>query len=145
MNETIYTIGHSTRKLDEFIDILKFFDIEVLVDVRHFPKSTYNPHFNKENLSAELTKSNINYLWIEKLGGFRKGGYLEYMKTKEFKDGLKELVKIAKDNKTTIMCAELLWFKCHRRFISNKLIELGFKVFHIFNKNKVYEHKLREL
>jgi uncharacterized protein (DUF488 family) len=145
MNKAIYTIGHSTRKLDEFIDILKFFKIEFLVDVRHFPKSTYNPHFNKENLSAELTKSNINYLWIEKLGGFRKGGYLEYMKTEEFKDGLKELVKIAKYNKTVIMCAELLWFKCHRRFISNKLIELGFKVFHIFDKNKVYEHKLREL
>jgi len=67
------------------------------------------------------------------------------MKTEEFKDGLEELVKIAKDNKTTIMCAELLWFKCHRRFISDKLIELGFKVSHIFDKNKIYEHKLREL
>jgi uncharacterized protein (DUF488 family) len=145
MNEGIYTIGHSTRKLDEFIDILKFFKIGILVDIRHFPKSTYNPHFNKENLNAELTKNNINYLWIEKLGGFRKGGYLEYMKTEEFKDGLDELVKIAKDNKTAIMCAELLWFKCHRRFISDKLTELGFKVFHILDKKKIYEHKLREL
>lgn len=141
----IYTIGHSNRSLDKFIDILKFFRIETLIDVRRFPKSIYNPQFNKENLNIILPQSNIEYFWIEKLGGFRKGGYLEYMNSKEFKEGLKRLIEIAKKKKSAIMCAEILWFKCHRRFISEKLASLGFKIVHIYDKNKIYEHKTLQL
>lgn len=140
----IYTIGHSTRKLEEFIEILKNFKIEVLIDIRHFPHSRRNPQFNKEILEKELPKEGIDYLWLEKLGGFRKGGYLAYMETENFKEGLKEIIKIAEKNLTVIMCAEILWFKCHRRFVSDKLKELGFEVIHIFNKNKTQEHKFKE-
>ena len=67
------------------------------------------------------------------MGGFRKGGYLEYTKTKEFKEGLKELVKLAKSETVAIMCAEILWFKCHRKFVSNELVKLGLKIIHIYN------------
>jgi uncharacterized protein (DUF488 family) len=142
--KTIYTIGHSTRKLEELIDILKNFKIEVLVDIRHFPRSRHNSQFNKENLEVELPKNKIEYLWLEKLGGFRKGGYLAYMESDEFKEGLNELIKIAKKKLTAIMCAEILWFKCHRRFVSDKLKELGFEVIHIINKDKIQEHTFRQ-
>ena len=140
---TIYTLGHSIRKLEELIDILKNFKIEVLVDIRHFPHSRHHPQFNKEVLEEELPKQGIEYLWLEKLGGFRRGGYLEYTKTEEFKEGLAELIKIAQNKLTAIMCAEILWFKCHRRFVSDELIKLGFKILHIFNKDKMQEHSLK--
>lgn len=142
--ERIYTIGHSTRKLEELIDVLKNFKIEILVDIRHFPHSRHNPQFNKENLEKELPQNNIKYLWLEKLGGFRKGGYLAYMETEEFKEGLNELIKIAEEKLTAIMCAEILWFKCHRRFVGDKLKELGFEVIHIIKKNKTQEHALKQ-
>ena len=137
---TIYTLGHSTRKLEELIELLKNFKIEVLVDIRHFPHSRHNPQFNKEILEKELPRQGIEYIWFEKLGGFRNGGYGEYIKTKDFKEGLGELIKTAENKQTAIMCAEILWFKCHRRFVSDELANLGFKVFHIYNKNKVEEH-----
>jgi len=137
----IYTIGHSIRRFDEFIDILKKYGIEILIDIRRFPMSKYNPQFNKEILSIELSKNKIEYFWIEKLGGYRKGGYLEYMKTEDFQEGLNKLIEIAKNKKSAIMCAEILWFKCHRRFISDRLVKLGFKVLHIYDKKKIYTHK----
>lgn len=142
--KTIYTIGHSTRKLEKLIDILKNFKIEVLIDIRHFPHSRHNPQFNKEILEKELSENNIQYLWLEKLGGFRKGGYLAYTETEDFKQGLKELIKIAEKKLTAIMCAEILWFKCHRKFVSDKLKELKFEVVHIFDKDKTQEHKFKE-
>lgn len=142
--KTIYTIGHSTRKLEKLIDILKNFKIEVLIDIRHFPHSRHNPQFNKEILEKELSENNIQYLWLEKLGGFRKGGYLAYTETEDFKQGLKELIKIAEKKLTAIMCAEILWFKCHRKFVSDKLKELEFEVVHIFDKDKTQEHKFKE-
>jgi uncharacterized protein (DUF488 family) len=140
----VYTIGHSTRRLEELIGILKNFKIEVLVDIRHFPHSKHNPQFNKEVLERELIKENIEYIWLEKLGGFRRGGYLEFTKTGEFKEGLEELIKIVKNKLTAIMCAEILWFKCHRRFVSDELKKIGFEVFHIYNKNKIQDHSLKE-
>lgn len=142
--KTIYTIGHSTRKLEKLIDILKNFKIEVLIDIRHFPHSRHNPQFNKEILEKELSENNIQYLWLEKLGGFRKDGYLAYTETEDFKQGLKELIKIAEKKLTAIMCAEILWFKCHRKFVSDKLKELEFEVVHIFDKDKTQEHKFKE-
>ena len=143
-SKTIFTIGHSIRKLEELIEILKNFKIEVLVDIRHFPHSKHNPQFNKENLEKELPQNNIEYLWLEKLGGFRKGGYLAYMKTEEFKEGFKELIKIANKKVIAIMCAEILWFKCHRRFVSDKLKEIEFDVVHILNKDKTQEHTFKQ-
>jgi uncharacterized protein (DUF488 family) len=140
--QEIWTIGHSTRTLEDFIKILKFYEIEVLVDVRHFPHSKNNPQFNKEILQEKLFDNNIVYKWIEKLGGFREGGYKKYIETEEFKDGLEILKKIARDRKTAVMCAEILWFKCHRRYIADILKREKWKVYHIYEIGKIEKHKI---
>lgn len=136
----IFTIGHSTRKLEELIEILSRFHIEVLIDVRHFPHSRHNPQFNKETLEIKLPEAGIQYVWLKELGGFRKEGYLAYMKTKEFRAGLKKIIELAKQKRVCLMCAEILWFKCHRKFISDKLVESGVEVIHLFNKEKEEKH-----
>lgn len=135
----VYTIGHSTRTLEELIKILKKFGIEALVDVRHFPHSRHNPQFNIEILSIALPQSGIHYIWNERLGGFRNGGYLKYMETESFTAGFYELKKLISEKRVCIMCAEILWFKCHRRFISDKLVE-NYRVIHIYDEKKAVEH-----
>ena len=140
----IFTIGHSTRSFEEFINILKKFEINLLVDVRRFPKSTKYPHFNKEFLQEELPKHGIHYLHYPELGGFRKEGYENFAKSKEFTDALFNLLKIIDTKITVIMCAEVLWWRCHRRFIANKLVELGNEVFHIFDQNKLQVHEQKQ-
>ncbi len=93
----IYTIGHSTRKVNEFIEILKFYKIEVLVDVRRFPVSTKNPQFKKENIKDSVEKHGIFYIWRgEGLGGFRKEGYPEYTKSKVYKNEINFLISLSK-------------------------------------------------
>ena len=96
MKKVVYTIGHSTRSLEEFVRVLKHYRIDILVDTRHFPRSRHNPQFNKELLEKELPKHKIEYAWLEVLGGFRKGGYKKYAGTEEFRRGIDELIKIAK-------------------------------------------------
>lgn len=139
-----YTIGHSTRSAEEFLKILKHYGIEIVVDVRHFPTSKKFPWFNKDELKKNLAKENIKYFWLEELGGFRKGGYFQYTKTEEFAQGIKKLLEISNQGKTAVMCAEILWFRCHRRYISEKLTKLGHKVIHIYDSKKAQEHKLRD-
>lgn len=139
----IFTIGHSTRSVEEIIKILKFYNIEALVDVRRFPGSRRNPQVNKENLDIELEKSGVQYYWIEGLGGFREGGYEKYMGSEDFEEGLKKLIEIARQNRTTIMCAEILWFKCHRSSIASALTNTGWEVIHIYDENRTQIHKLR--
>lgn len=112
----------------------------MVVDVRHFPHSRYNPQFNKEILEVELPKFGINYKWLEKLGGFRPDGYKKYTETKEFREGLKDLIKLAKGNKTVVMCAEILWFRCHRRYIADFLKRKKWKVFHIYDEKRADKH-----
>jgi uncharacterized protein (DUF488 family) len=141
----IWTIGHSTRSLDELVSLLTQNNIRILVDVRHYPGSRKNPQFNRDNLSLELPRSNIEYRWLGKeLGGFRKGGYLEYMETAEFKQGLVKLLEIAQSGRTVIMCAEIVWFQCHRRWISDQLVREGYNVIHIINEKRTYDHKILE-
>ena len=135
----IFTLGTSNRKLEEFLEILKKYKIEVVVDVRHFPTSRFFPYFKKENLEKFLKKEKINYFHIKKLGGYREGGYENYMKRKEFKEGLEKLIKIAKDRRTIIICAERFPWKCHRAFISQQLEKRKFKVIHIIEKEKIWE------
>lgn len=141
----VYTIGHSNRSLDKFLELLKKYRIEIVVDVRRFPSSKRYPHFKKEDLERTLKERNLKYIWLgDKLGGFRPGGYESYIKTEDFKEGLSSLLRIIeenKDKKTTIMCRERLWFKCHRRFISDILVWLGYRVVHIIDKDKTYVHK----
>ncbi len=139
----VYTIGHSTRSLEDFLKILKKFRIEVVIDVRRFPSSKKFPWFNKEILSKALRANNIEYIHFEKLGGYRKEGYLNFTKTKEFKNAIQELIQIISKKTSVIMCSELLWFRCHRKFIAQKLVELGFKVIHVFDEKRQQEHKLK--
>ncbi|RLG17054.1 DUF488 domain-containing protein [Nanoarchaeota archaeon] len=143
MRKEIYTIGHSTRSIEEFLNILKFFRIQLVVDVRRFPTSKKVPWFNKENLEKRLKEHNIEYVHFPRLGGFRKGGYLAFSKSEEFSKAVRELLKIIGKRKAAIMCTELLWWKCHRRYIANYLTKLGYKVIHIFDSRRTQEHKLR--
>ncbi|MBC7074447.1 DUF488 domain-containing protein [Candidatus Parcubacteria bacterium] len=133
-----FTLGTSNRTLEEFFEILKLNKIESVVDVRRWPSSKLFPHFEKQNLKNFLEKQGINYYHLEKLGGFRENGYQNYTKTKEFQEGLKELIKILSKSKTAIICAEKLPWKCHRAFIAQKLNEKKIKVFHIINKEKIW-------
>jgi hypothetical protein len=137
----IYTLGHSTREWKEFLRILKHFDIELVVDVRHFPTSKKFPWFCKEEMEKELPKEGIEYVWLEALGGYRKGGYEKYMQSNEFKLGLEKLIDLSKKKRVVIVCAELKWWRCHRRFIADELVKRGIRVVHIWNENRIEEHE----
>jgi len=142
----VYTIGHSNRTSKEFIDILKAYNIGLLVDVRRFPKSRVVEWSESSKLRKILEDEGIEYIWLgDLLGGFREGGYKAYMETEDYKKGLEKLVEAIKKSKKpiAIMCRERLWFKCHRRFISDSLVKMGYKVVHIIEKDRVYEHKGR--
>ncbi|MGA1840187.1 MAG: DUF488 family protein [bacterium] len=135
----IYTIGTSNRNLEEFIDILKTYEISILLDVRSFPESSRFPWFNKEHLASALIEHKINYIFLgPELGGYRKGGYEAYIKTEDFKKGLDKIEKIVSSNRSVIMCAEKLPERCHRWFIAESLQDRGFKVFHIIDKDKTF-------
>ena len=136
----IFTLGTSNRTQKEFLEILKKYKIGVVVDVRHFPTSRLFPHFKKENLEKFLKENGIEYYHIEKLGGFREGGYENYTKTKEFQDGLKELIKV-KSNNLVIICAEKFPWKCHRAFIARELERKGIRLIHIIEKDRIWEPK----
>lgn len=151
----IWTIGHSTHSIDEFISMLQSFNIEALADVRSLPGSKRYPQFNKEALAKSLEEQNIKYIHIPELGGRRKvrkdshntawrndsfRGYADYMETEGFLKGIDTLLENAKAKRTAIMCAEALWWKCHRSMISDYLKSVGIKVTHILGINKSEEH-----
>lgn len=137
----IYTIGTSSHFIDEFIKILKKYNIKTAIDVRSFPKSKIYPQFNQDNLATVLEKNEINYVYLGKeLGGFRKGGYENYMKKEDFKRGIEILEDVAKSGLSVFFCAEKLFFRCHRKFISEALCERDWRVLHIVEIDKLYEH-----
>lgn len=153
---TIYTIGHSTRSLAEFLNMLQFFDIKILADIRSLPGSRKYPQFNKEDLKISLENAGIQYLHLADLGGRRKvkkgsknnrwnnasfRGYADYMVTEEFKNAIVELEYIALDRPTAYMCSEAVWWKCHRSMVSDYLKAKGWMVLHIMAIKKVQEHK----
>lgn len=133
----VYTIGYAHLKPDSFIKILKDIGIEVLIDIRRWPTSKID-QFRKEKLESLLKEEGIDYVWMgDTLGGYREGGYQEYMHTESFKKGLDELTKIASRKRACIMCLESKPSACHRRFISEKLLDLGFNVLHILPGGKI--------
>jgi|SRR5690625_283186 len=155
MSKKTFTIGHSTRTIDEFIQILKAFDIKTLVDVRSLPGSNKFPHFNQAALDKSLSENGIKYTYAKDLGGRRKPNkdsqntiwknksfraYADYMETEAFKTALKDLKKISKENATAMMCAEAVWWRCHRSMIADALKAEGWKVFHIMDQKKAMEH-----
>lgn len=134
----IYTLGTDRRTEEDFIEILHAYNITSLIDVRSFPKSKFNI-FNKEELRALLEREGIEYHYLGKeLGGFRKGGYIAYTLTDEFKRGIEILENIAKGKTSVILCAEKFPWKCHRRWISKELQKNGWTVEHILDKGKVW-------
>ncbi|MGD0078876.1 MAG: DUF488 domain-containing protein [Sedimentisphaerales bacterium] len=175
----LFTIGHSTRSLDEFIALLREFKIEVLVDIRRFPGSRRLPHFNRQDLEQTLPAAGIEYIWLEDLGGRRSasprvgetspnGGsgpdlanlsavaesqnpglrhpafrhYADYMQTDQFQKAVERLISIASKKTAAIMCAEKLFWKCHRRLLSDYLVAHSILVEHIIETAKTQPHKL---
>ncbi len=153
----IFTIGHSTRSLGEFIEILQSFSIKLLVDVRTLPGSRRYPQFNGETLAPALAKAGIAYLHIKGLGGLRRAkkdstntgwrnasfrGYADYMQTPEFESNLAELIVLARKQRLALMCAEAVPWRCHRSLIADALLARGRKVKDIFSAGKSKPHKL---
>ena len=139
----VFTIGHSNRSLQDFLAVLLHHRIERLVDIRHFPGSRHNPQFNRETLAEELVRQGIEYIWLERLGGYRTGGYAAYMHSAEFASGIETLEALAREKRTACMCAEVKWFKCHRRHVSDVLAARGWEVLHIFDQKRVQRHTLK--
>lgn len=151
----MWTIGHSTRSLDEFIGLLRENSIEALADVRSLPGSRKFPHFNAEKLAESLPAAGIEYVPFKQLGGRRKvrkdsphtvwrhpafRGYADYMDTDDFKKGIEDLLDLARQKRTAIMCSEAVWWRCHRSMISDYLKSIGVKVIHIMAPGKTEEH-----
>ena len=128
----IWDVGHSNRQEEDFLSLLKEHKIEKIVDVRRFPTSKKFPYFERSHLALTLNKINISYIWLgDKLGGFRKGGYEQWMKTEDFTAGIEELEKQARHQRTALMCAEAYYGRCHRRFIIKHLEQKGWNVIHL--------------
>ena len=156
---TIFTIGHSTHPIDEFIALLKTYGIEQLVDVRTVPKSRHVPQFNSEALAEALGKQGIAYVHLKALGGLRHAkkdsintgwrnasfrGYADYMASNEFEQGIDRLIGLAKAKRTVIMCAEAVPWRCHRSLIGDALLARGITVEDIMSATSVRPHKLTE-
>lgn len=153
--KTVWTIGHSTRSGPEFNQILNAHKISSLVDVRTFPGSRRYPQFNKEELSQALAAVGIDYLHLPALGGRRRPrpestntawknpsfrAYADHMESPEFKQGIEELLEVSAAKRTAIMCAEALWWRCHRSLISDYLKSIGVEVIHIADEKRTEVH-----
>jgi uncharacterized protein (DUF488 family) len=155
---TLFTIGHSTRTLDELIQALQAHSIETLVDIRSFPMSRRLPHFNRESLEKSLPAAGIRYLWMKELGGRRKKilpespnialrndsfrNYADYMLTPEFERAIARLIETAESSRTAYMCAERVYFHCHRMLVSDWLVAHGHEVMHIDDTKPAKPHTL---
>lgn len=154
---TVFTVGHSTRTLPEFIDLLKANGIERVADVRSIPRSRHTPHFNRPRLSKKLRRSGIAYIHLRDLGGRRHTtkasvntgwrnasfrGFADYMLTGQFQKGLARLIVLAKKRPTAIMCAEAVPWRCHRSLIGDALLIRGIGVEDLFSPTNRKPHKL---
>ncbi len=155
---TVYTIGHSTRTLEELIAALQAHGIEVLFDIRAYPASRRMPWFGRESLQQELPKAGIEYIWKQELGG-RRGkqmaqspntglrndafrNYADYMLTPEFQGAADDVVAAASGKRAAIMCAERMFFQCHRMLVSDYLALHGHEVLHIVDASPVKPHRV---
>jgi uncharacterized protein (DUF488 family) len=152
---TVWTIGHSTRTLEEFTDLLRTYRVEAIADVRRFPGSRRYPHFASEALADSLPTCGITYQWMPKLGGRRKvqpgspntawrnasfQGYADYTATDEFAEGVHALLALATQRRTAMMCAEAVWWRCHRSLVADVLKLRGIEVIHIMDATHSVEH-----
>lgn len=156
---SLFTIGHSTHSIEEFLALLKAHGIEELVDVRSIPKSRHVPQFNSDVLGEALRAADIGYAHLMALGGRRHTrkdsvnagwhnasfrGYADYMAKPEFAEGLEELMQIASAKRTAIMCAEAVPWRCHRSMIADALLVRGWTVLDIMSAKPATEHKLTQ-
>ena len=162
MHEPFYTVGHSTRSIPEFVALLRIADIALVVDIRTVRRSRANPQFNGDTLPQSLAAFGIGYEHIVELGGLRGKAkdippslnafwanqsfhnYADYALSTEFLDGLDRLVSLGRQRRCAIMCAETVWWRCHRRIVADYLISCGETVFHLMDHDKVEPAKLTE-
>lgn len=138
MGRLVYTLGTGTRSFDEFVALLNRYEVQVVVDVRRFPRSRFS-YFSCEELTKSLPQQGIDYYYLGgKLGGYKKGGYATFSTTEEFKGGLEELMGIASQRITAIVCAEKLPWRCHRRFIGAELSRQGWQVVHTIDEKQTW-------
>jgi uncharacterized protein (DUF488 family) len=157
MPATIWTIGHSTRPIEEFLGLLAGARIGAIADVRSFPGSRKYPQYGKEALAATLATHAISYHWLQALGGRRRvlpdspntawrnasfRGYADYMSSTEFEHGLTQLLQVASKAHTAIMCAEAVWWRCHRSMIADAMRARGIEVIHILDANHSMVHPM---
>ena len=156
----VLTIGHSTRTLEEFVQLLEVYGVILVVDVRTVPRSRHNPQFNKETLPDTHKHYGVRYIHMPEIGGLRHPkhdsvntawknsgfrGYADYMQTPEFNVNLLKIVALARENRLALMCAEALPWRCHRNLLSDALVIRHVKVEHIISKDSVINHELNEL
>ena len=154
---TIWTVGHSTRTLEDLVAVLSAYNIQLIADVRRFPASRRLPHFNAAELEKGLGRAGIEYKWMPSLGGRRQPlpnsanggwtnaafrGYADHTATEEFANGFVELLMLSGGMRSAVMCAELLWWRCHRRIISDVLVSLAWDVIHVRDASFSEAHKL---
>lgn len=157
MLSTIWTIGHSSRPLDEFLALLAQHRVEVLADVRRFPGSRRQPQYAQDALAASLARKKNRYCWLPALGGRRRAradspngawrnasfrGYADHMASEEFARGMDELLALAAGRRTAIMCAEAPWWRCHRALIADQLCAVGIEVIHILDRTRSVAHPM---
>ncbi len=154
---TVFTIGHSSRTWEAFLELLRAHEIERVVDVRTVPRSRHNPQFNRETLCVKLRGRRIGYVHLDKLGGLRHArrdslnlgwhnasfrGFADYMQTPEFEDGLRRLIALAKQKRAAIMCAEAVPWRCHRSLIADALLVRRIRAKHIISGKRAQVHEL---
>ena len=154
---TIWSVGHSTRPIDEFIDVLRAHEIRLLVDIRTIPRSRHNPQFNTDRLAESLKEAGLGSLHMPALGGLRKArkdsinngwrnasfrGYADYMQTTEFWNALEELMMRGRQSPSAMMCAEAVPWRCHRSLIADALVTRGWEVRHIMSIHEANPHRL---
>ncbi len=154
---SIFTVGHSTRSIDEFIELLKVYGVKEVIDVRSIPRSRHNPQFNEDVLKQSLRLAHIRYKHLNMLGGLRHTkvrstnlgwhnvsfrGFADYMLTDDFSKGMDELIRIASLRKTVVMCAEAVPWRCHRSLIGDALVKNGWIVWNIMSNTTKTKHRL---
>lgn len=154
---TIFTIGHSTHPIGEFVRLLQLNGVEQIIDIRTIPKSRFNPQFNSEALAAAMHEHGMEYVHLKELGGLRRArpvsenlgwrnasfrGYADYMQTSEFRAGLECAIRLAKRKRSVLMCAEALPWRCHRSLVADALVIRGIRVKEIMSDAPPKEHKL---
>jgi uncharacterized protein (DUF488 family) len=156
---TIWTIGHSTRTIEEFLALLAVYRVETIADVRSFPGSRKYPHYGQQALAATLAAHGLGYAWLPALGGRRRAspdspntawrnaafrGYADYMDSTAFKQGMIRLLDLANGLRTALMCAEAVWWRCHRALIADALCVHGIEVVHILDSRHSTPHPMTQ-